>query len=113
MLGTSTSADDLTLPGLHGVSQPACSRMPDFSLDGKVALVTGGNSGIGRAIALALAGHGARVAIASRNEERNAAGREGARRRPRKAYAVDVGDMDAVEQWSTTSSTTSAGSTSS
>src|SRR5262249_39777047 len=37
--------------------------------DGKVALVTGGATGIGRGIAQALAQHGADVAIASRNEE--------------------------------------------
>jgi len=67
----------------------------DFTLGGKVALVTGGNSGIGRAIAIALASAGARVAIASRDEERNAAVvselGDGAR-----AYRVDVGDADAV-----------------
>ncbi len=45
----------------------------DLSLEGKVAVVTGGSKGIGRAIALAFAEHGADVAIAARGQEALAA----------------------------------------
>ena len=39
-----------------------------FGLDGRVALVTGGSSGIGRGMAFALSGAGARVVIVARGE---------------------------------------------
>ena len=64
-------------------------------LKGKVALVTGGNRGIGRGIAEALAAQGMRVAITSRALEhaKQAAGEIGAGAR---GYACDVRHFDQV-----------------
>lgn len=45
--------------------------MNPFNLNGKTAIVTGANGGIGRGIALALAQAGANVCIAGRNEQKN------------------------------------------
>ena len=42
-----------------------------FDLTGQVAVITGGNGGIGRGIALGLAEAGAAVAVFGRNDEKN------------------------------------------
>src|ERR671936_1639063 len=47
--------------------------MNPFDLSGKAALVTGGNGGIGLGMAEGLARAGAKVAIAGRDERKNAA----------------------------------------
>jgi 3-oxoacyl-[acyl-carrier protein] reductase len=66
----------------------------DLGLSGRVALVTGGSKGIGKATAAALAAEGARVAVASRSREsvEAAAAEIGAR-----GYVFDSDDLDAVE----------------
>jgi NAD(P)-dependent dehydrogenase (short-subunit alcohol dehydrogenase family)/pimeloyl-ACP methyl ester carboxylesterase len=65
-------------------------------LRGRLALVTGAGSGIGRATAARLAGHGARVLLVDRDEAALALAGEsipGAR-----ALQCDVGDTEAMEQ---------------
>jgi 2-deoxy-D-gluconate 3-dehydrogenase len=51
-----------------------------FDLHGKVAIVTGGNGGIGLGMARGLAGAGADIAVVGRNEEKTTAAADGLRR---------------------------------
>jgi len=69
-----------------------------FDLSGHVAIVTGGNGGIGRGIALALAGAGASVAILGRNPEKNerVLGELKAIGAPALSWTVDVTDRAAL-----------------
>ena len=71
----------------------------DFGLKGKVALVTGGASDVGRAIALGLAAEGASIAVNYRSSatEAEAVAAEIAKAGGKaKAYKADVGDFAAV-----------------
>lgn len=65
-------------------------------LEGKVAIVTGGSRGIGRAIAGALADGGARVAVVARNEEGAVAAAAGLPGTGHAGYACDVADVARV-----------------
>lgn len=68
-----------------------------FSLEGRTAVVTGGSSGIGRAIAAALAGAGARTVLVARNPERLAAA-AAAIDGDASVVAADLGTRDAVRE---------------
>src|SRR5699024_1906676 len=90
----------------HNESHPrpdrkaAMSVMQKFSLEGKTALVTGGNRGLGKAIALALAEAGAAVAVTARDGQDAAAAASALREAGHRALgvALEVSDLDSVER---------------
>jgi gluconate 5-dehydrogenase len=71
-----------------------------FSLDGRVALVTGGSSGIGWGIAQALSGAGARVVLVARDAARLAdcAARLGSAGGDAAWASADLGDRASLDQ---------------
>ena len=73
--------------------------LKEFSLEGKTALVTGGGSGIGRAIAVVFAEAGADVAVAARTLKNVEDTAEQVRGLGRRGVAIqcDVSDSEQVD----------------
>ena len=69
-----------------------------FDLTGKIAIVTGANTGIGQAIALALASSGADVACVGRTPAQDTADRIKAMGRRAEIISADLSTIDPVER---------------
>ncbi|OGP89923.1 MAG: hypothetical protein A2156_14960 [Deltaproteobacteria bacterium RBG_16_48_10] len=85
---------------LEKLTEQVTSTLDRFRLEGKAALVVGGNKGLGQAMALALAAAGADVCIASRGSEGHRETAEAIIKLGRKGkwIAVDVTQEEQVKQ---------------
>lgn len=89
----------LTQPNhLRGIKQKRRMAAEDFNLSGRVALVSGAASGMGKAMSLALAEHGADLMLADRDGERLDGTAEEIGRLGRRAVPVrcDVSQPDQI-----------------
>src|SRR5690606_23250558 len=83
---------------VHALANELGGHVSD--LKGKVAIVTGGGQGIGRAITLRLAAEGCKVAVFDLKPEAAEATAEEARAKGGevKVYGVDISDQEAVNK---------------
>jgi NAD(P)-dependent dehydrogenase (short-subunit alcohol dehydrogenase family) len=84
--------------GLPAPPPLGASALPAGTFDDRVVLVTGGGTGLGKAVALEFARLGARVAIASRKDEHRAAGLAALEELGASAFAteLDIREPDSI-----------------